>query len=138
MYEKLMRFVWPIDQWVKLNFWIEYSSDDVWIYLSIWIQIENILNYLQKFKSKIPKKSASKQIVVNSMVEMYNYSTFKTITKYSVDTEYSSNFFVNTKLSIWSSPLGPFILNLNCHYSQLLVCVSSLVCSTERMWHHWL
>lgn len=50
MYEKLMRIVWPIDQWsVKLNFWIEYSSDDVWIYLFIWIQIENILNYLQKF-----------------------------------------------------------------------------------------
>lgn len=66
--------------------------------------------------------------LVNSMVEMYNYSKFKTITQYSVNTEYSSKFFVNTQLSIWSSPLGPFILNLNCHYSQLLVCVSSLVC----------
>lgn len=87
MYEKLMRFVWPIDQWsVKLNFWIEYSSDDVWIYLFIWIQIENILNYLQKFKSKIPKKSASKQLV-SSLPEARGNIAWVIVTSKLVDAD---------------------------------------------------
>lgn len=58
----------------------------VWIYLFIWIQIENILNYLQKFKSKIPKKSASKQLV-SSLPEARENIAWVIVTSKLVDAD---------------------------------------------------